>query len=97
MTGNKHIRKACEKKRQLYGAPAQIQNAPRIKKIKKEQPRVDVNKTLEERLRDSAQHNSSVCDTEGPSRFCRNRGESREEEIISAGKKSKDDGTISEN
>ena len=55
MTGNKHIRKACEKKRQLYGAPAQIQNAPRIKKIKKEQPRVDVNKTLEERLRDSAQ------------------------------------------
>lgn len=55
VTGNKHIRKACEKKRQLYGAPAQIQNAPRIKKIKKEQPRVDVNKTLEERLRDSAQ------------------------------------------
>ena len=37
------------------GIPSQPQNAPRIKKIKKEQPRVDVNKTLEERLKDSAQ------------------------------------------
>jgi len=53
--GNKHIRKACEKKRQIMGIPSQPQNAPRIKKIKKEQPRVDVNKTLEERLKDSAQ------------------------------------------
>jgi len=53
--GNKHIRKALEKKRQVLGQPLEPQNAPRVKKIKKEQPRIDVNKTLEERLRDSAQ------------------------------------------
>lgn len=52
VTGNKHIRKACEKKRQIMGLPADPQNAPRIKKIKKEKPRVDVGLSLKQRLED---------------------------------------------
>eukprot|EP00092_Neocalanus_flemingeri_P023691 GFUD01025694.1.p1 GENE.GFUD01025694.1~~GFUD01025694.1.p1 ORF type:complete len:335 (-),score=101.54 GFUD01025694.1:136-1068(-) len=48
--GNKHIRKACEKKRQILGLPQEPQNAPRVKKLKKERPRVDVGLTLEQRL-----------------------------------------------
>lgn len=50
VTGNKHIRKACEKKRQILGLPQDPQNAPRVKKLKKERPRVDVGLTLAERL-----------------------------------------------
>jgi len=52
VTGNKHIRKACEKKRQVLGLPQEPQNAPRKKEIKKERPRIDVGKTLEQLLRD---------------------------------------------
>eukprot|EP00092_Neocalanus_flemingeri_P020470 GFUD01022175.1.p1 GENE.GFUD01022175.1~~GFUD01022175.1.p1 ORF type:complete len:818 (+),score=242.63 GFUD01022175.1:73-2454(+) len=48
--GNKHIRKACEKKRQILGLPQEPQNAPRVKKLKKERPRVDVGLTLAQRL-----------------------------------------------
>ena len=51
VTGNKHIRKACEKKRQVLGLPQEPQNAPRKKEIKKDRPRIDVGKTLEELLR----------------------------------------------
>lgn len=48
--GNKHIRKACEKKREIMGLPKDPQNAPRKKDIKKERPRVDVGMTLQHRL-----------------------------------------------
>ena len=50
VTGNKHIRKACEKKRQILGLPMEPQNAPRVKKLKKERPRVDVGLTLARRI-----------------------------------------------
>jgi len=50
VTGNKHIRKACEKKRQILGLPQEPQNAPRKKEKKKERPRVDVGLTLRQRL-----------------------------------------------
>jgi len=53
--GTKHIRKACEKKRIIFDLPAQPKNAPRIKKLKRPQPRIDLNKSLKERLEDSAQ------------------------------------------
>ncbi len=33
-------RKACEKKRQILGLPMEPQNAPRVKKLKKERPSV---------------------------------------------------------
>ena len=33
VTGNKHIRKACEKKRQIMGLPTDPQNQPRAKKM----------------------------------------------------------------
>ena len=56
-----HFFTACEKKRQIFNQPQQPQNAPRIKKIKKEQPRIDVNKTLEERLKESAQPAVGLC------------------------------------
>lgn len=49
--GNKHIKKACEKKRQVFGAPSQPQNAPRIKEIKKDRPVVDITESLETKLR----------------------------------------------
>eukprot|EP00092_Neocalanus_flemingeri_P023690 GFUD01025693.1.p1 GENE.GFUD01025693.1~~GFUD01025693.1.p1 ORF type:complete len:333 (+),score=92.74 GFUD01025693.1:68-1000(+) len=49
-SGNKHIKKACEKKRQILDLPQEPQNAPRVKKLKKERPRVDVGLTLEQRL-----------------------------------------------
>jgi len=52
VTGNKHIRKACEFKRTVLGLPNEPQNAPRKKEQKKERPRIDVGQTLEERLRD---------------------------------------------
>ena len=55
VTGNKHIRKACEKKRQILGLQQDPQNAPRVKKLKKERPRVDVGKTLKERLEECGQ------------------------------------------
>ena len=50
VTGNKHIRKAGEKKRQILGLPMEPQNAPRVKKLKKERPRVDVGLTLARRI-----------------------------------------------
>jgi len=52
VTGNKHIRKACEFKRQVMGMPNEPQNAPRKKEQKKDRPRIDVGQTLEQRLRD---------------------------------------------
>jgi len=48
--GNKHIRKACEKKREMMGLPKDPQNAPRKKDIKKERPRIDVGMSLQQRL-----------------------------------------------
>ena len=50
VTGNKHIRKACDYKRQILGLPKEPQNAPRKKEIKTERPRVDVSLRLEELL-----------------------------------------------
>ena len=50
VTGSKHIRKACEKKRQILGLPKEPQNAPRQKEKKKERPRVDVGLSLRQRL-----------------------------------------------
>jgi len=55
VTGNKHIRKACEKKRQVLGLPQEPQNAPRKKEKKKERPRVDVGLTLRQRLEESGE------------------------------------------
>ena len=55
VTGNKHIRKACEKKRQVLGLPQEPQNAPRKKEKKKERPRVDVGLTLKQRLEESGE------------------------------------------
>ena len=52
VTGNKHIRKACDYKRQVLGLPKEPQNAPRKKETKTERPRVDVSKRLEELLVD---------------------------------------------
>ena len=52
VTGNKHIRKACDYKRQILGLPKEPQNAPRKKTIKTERPRVDVSQRLEELLAD---------------------------------------------
>jgi len=52
VTGNKHIRKACEKKRLVLGLPQDPQNAPRVKKLKKERPKVDVGLTIVQRLKD---------------------------------------------
>lgn len=53
VSGNKHIRKACDYKRQILGLPKEPQNAPRKKEIKTERPRVDVSMRLEELLEDS--------------------------------------------
>lgn len=50
--GNKHIRKACEKKRQIMGLPAEPPNAPRIKKLKKEKPKVNLGMSLQKKLED---------------------------------------------
>jgi len=52
VTGNRHIRKALEKKRQIMGMPVDPQNQPRTKKVKKEKPKVDIGKSLRERLED---------------------------------------------
>jgi len=52
VTGTKHIKKACVKKRQMLGLPMEPQNAPRIKKLKKERPWVDVGLTLAQRLQE---------------------------------------------
>ena len=46
VTGNKHIRKAVERKREVLGLPKEPQNAPRKKELKKERPRVDLGKSL---------------------------------------------------
>ena len=48
--GNKHIRKAYEKKREFMGLPKDPPNAPRKKEIRKERPRTDVGITLQQRL-----------------------------------------------
>jgi len=50
VTGNKHIRKACDFKRQIMGIPNQPQNAPKVKNIKKSRPRVDIGQSLTKRL-----------------------------------------------
>ena len=50
--GNKHIRKACDHKRAIMGLPNEPQNAPKVKKIKKDKPRVDIGQTLQVRRRD---------------------------------------------
>ena len=42
VTGNKHIRKACDYKREVMGIRKEPQNAPRKKEAKTERPRVDV-------------------------------------------------------
>ena len=55
VTGNKHIRKAFEKKRQILGLLKEPQNAPRMKKLKKERPQVDVGLTLAQRLQECGQ------------------------------------------
>eukprot|EP00092_Neocalanus_flemingeri_P091365 GFUD01115827.1.p1 GENE.GFUD01115827.1~~GFUD01115827.1.p1 ORF type:complete len:274 (+),score=81.53 GFUD01115827.1:58-879(+) len=50
--GNKHVRKVFMKKRQILGLPLEQQNAPKVKKLKKETPRVDVGQTLRQRLQE---------------------------------------------
>lgn len=50
--GEKHIRKATEYKRNLLGLQKDPQNAPRKKEIKKQRPKIDVGKTLEELLKE---------------------------------------------
>merc|ERR1740128_1103410 len=50
VTGNKHIRKACDFKRKIMGIPNQPQNAPKVKNIKKSRPRVDIGQSLTKRL-----------------------------------------------
>ena len=55
VTGKKHIRKACVKKRQVLGLPLEPQNAPRKKERKRERSRVDVGLTLRQRLEESGE------------------------------------------
>jgi hypothetical protein len=50
VTGSKHIRKACDSKRRVMGMPPEPQNAPKVKKLKRDRPLVDIGQSLESKL-----------------------------------------------